>query len=170
MCVPGFCVCVCGSHLMYHQPSRFFWMTSTVTPFSKLTSSFPWLMYGWMVTYFSSADKRGDKERHHHTEGRISTTLTYLKISEYFQTNTNIILSVLSYTTITNSALYWLMSSSPFKSEKIFGGRFSDPCPSATSLSRSASLLSPCRESYRGCSKGRGGTVTKEESKHVQKE
>lgn len=42
------CSC-CGStfyssaftHLMNHQPSRFFWMTSTVTPFSKLTSSFP---------------------------------------------------------------------------------------------------------------------------------
>lgn len=47
-----------STHLMNHQPSRFFWMTSTVTPLSKLTSSFPWLVYDWMVIYFSSEKKR----------------------------------------------------------------------------------------------------------------
>lgn len=47
------------THLMNHQPSRFFWMTSTVTPFSKLTSSFPWLVYGCIVTYFSSGRSEG---------------------------------------------------------------------------------------------------------------
>lgn len=44
------------THLMNHQPSRFFWMTSTVTPLSKLTSSFPWLVYDWIVIYFSSVN------------------------------------------------------------------------------------------------------------------
>lgn len=46
------------THLMNHQPSRFFWMTSTMTPLSKLTSSFPWLVYDWIVTYFSSGYKK----------------------------------------------------------------------------------------------------------------
>lgn len=60
-------LCACGSctHLMYHQPSRFFWMTSTMTPFSKLTSSFPWLEYGCIVTYFSSEGKRVKRDQPH---------------------------------------------------------------------------------------------------------
>lgn len=33
----------CGSYLMYHQPSKFFRITSTVTPFSKPISSLLWL-------------------------------------------------------------------------------------------------------------------------------
>lgn len=33
-----------GSYLMYHQPSKFFRITSTVTPFSKPISSLLWLV------------------------------------------------------------------------------------------------------------------------------
>lgn len=33
-----------GSYLMYHQPSKFFLITSTVTPFSKPISSLLWLV------------------------------------------------------------------------------------------------------------------------------
>lgn len=46
-------------YLMYHQPSRFFRITSTVTPFSKLISSLLWLVYGCTVTYFSSVGRWG---------------------------------------------------------------------------------------------------------------
>lgn len=33
-----------SSYLMYHQPSKFFLITSTVTPFSKPISSLLWLV------------------------------------------------------------------------------------------------------------------------------
>lgn len=49
-------------------------MTSTVTPFSKLTSSFPWLVYGWIVTYFSSA---GVKERGNKIIEKSHTAVDY---------------------------------------------------------------------------------------------
>lgn len=45
-------------YLINHQPSRFFWITSTTAPFSKAISSFPWLVYDCTVTYFSSAKSR----------------------------------------------------------------------------------------------------------------
>lgn len=51
---------------MNHQPSRFLWMTSTMTPLSKPSSSWLELLKDWTVIYLSATDKRGKREHNVH--------------------------------------------------------------------------------------------------------
>lgn len=92
-----------GVYLINHQPSRFFWITSTMTPFSNAISSFPWLVYDCTVMYFSSAksraktqpnawkhnpNKTGEKDVQHIWRNHLEVKLKKKKSHRTMQSNT----------------------------------------------------------------------------------